>query len=177
MRKPERPGRRARGIAPRAWCAAVLACGLFVVGCNNQQTVDASSGAPQQVEPVYELVAASRPPIPDLPIPVGCKLDEAKSRSFAAAGARYVDHVYNCDDGKFAVARFYKRQMPIHRWALVTDMFVQGDIMMDFEKDVERCRVIVTDGNLFNPTIVKVQLWTSGRIQTPTGSAKPKPQK
>jgi len=156
--------------------ASILAAALLVVGCNNTQTVDRSSGAPRRVEASTLLIAQSRPPIPDLPIPVGFSLNEGKSRSFAAAGARYVDHVYDGSDNKFAVARFYKRQMPINRWTLVTDMFVQGDIMLDFEKELERCRIIIADGGMFNPTVIKVQLWTSGRIQPPPGTV-PAPAK
>lgn len=145
----------------------IAAAMLLAAGCNRTQTVDASSGAPQMVEPMAELIAQPRPPIPDMPVPIGFDLDEGKSRSFAAAGARYIDHLYKGRSDRFAVARFYKRQMPVNRWTLVTDMFVQGDIMLDFEKETERCRVIVTSGSLFHSTYVKVQLWTSGRIESP----------
>lgn len=143
---------------------------MAVAGCNNRsQTIDSSSGAARQVHPLYELVAQSQPPISDMPVPLTFKLDEGKSRNFAAAGARYVDHVYKGGADKFAVARFYKRQMPVARWTLVTDMFVQGDIMLDFEKQTERCRIIITDGTLFSASYIKAQLWTSGRIEQPTG--------
>jgi len=147
----------------------VLAWSMWLAGCNGQpNTVQSSSGALQEVAPAAELVAKARPPIADLPIPIGFDLDEGRSRNFAAAGARYVDHVYRGGADKFAVARFYKRHMPISRWARVTDMFVQGDIMLDFEKESERCRIIVTrGGGPFRSTTIKVQLWTTGRIQTP----------
>lgn len=151
----------------------VLAAAMLAAGCGNKtQTVDASGGAPRVVEPFPELWAQARPPIPDLPMPVGFDLDEGKSRSFAAAGARYVDHVYHGGADKFAVARFYKRQMPNNRWTLVTDMFVQGEIMLDFEKDTERCRVVVIKGGLFHASKIKIQLWTSGRIQPVTEAGK-----
>ncbi len=142
------------------------AAAAFAAGCNNTETVDASSGAPRQVESAYDLVAQSRPPIPDLPIPVDFKLDEAKSRTFETGGARYIDHIYKGKADKFAVARFYKRQMPINRWTLETDMFVQGDTMLDFQKDTERCRIIITTGSMIHPVKIKVQLWTSTRIET-----------
>ena len=143
---------------------AILA---FAVGCGGTQTIDASSGAPRKIEPMYDLVAKSRPVISDMPIPIGYSLDEGRSRTFETGVARYVDHVYKGGSDKFAVARFYKRQMPINRWALVTDMFVQGDVMLDFEKETERCRIIITDGNLFHKTNIKVHLWTTGRIEAP----------
>jgi len=155
------------------WILGLLAVtvSVFAGGCGKTQIVDRTSGAPRQVEPPAELLAQARPPIPDVPIPVGFKLDEGKSRNFEAAGARYVDHLYKGREDKFAVARFYKRQMPPRRWTWVTDMFVQGDIMLDFEKDTERCRVVVRKGSLFHSTYIQVQLWTSGRIEPPASAA------
>jgi hypothetical protein len=148
--------------------AAALVAAL--AGCNSSgERVNVSPGDAGSAGPVPELVAMSRPPIADLPVPIGFNLDEGKSRNFTAAGARYVDHVYHGSADKFAVGRFYKRQMPVNRWTLVTDMFVQGAIMLDFEKDTERCRITVTESGLFRPTTMKVAMWTSGRIQTPSG--------
>jgi len=149
------------------YLAAAAIC-LATAGCNDSGGGSrVSAGGTGPVGPIPELVAMSRPPIADLPIPIGFDLNESKSRNFTAAGARYADHVYKGSADKFAVGRFYKRQMPINRWTLVTDMFVQGDIMLDFEKDTERCRVTITDGS-FGSTVVKVAMWTSGRIRPPT---------
>ena len=154
-----------RRIAIAGILVAALTAGA---GCNSgSQTIDASSGAPRRVQPVIDMVARSQPPIPDLPVPIGFKLDEGKSRDYALAGARFVDHTYKGGGIKLAVKRFYERQMPINRWVLTTAMFVRGDVMLDFEKETERCRIIITDGSLFHSTYIKVQLWTSGRIRTP----------
>jgi hypothetical protein len=126
-------------------------------GCEKPQTVDSAGGGYREVSAPTGLVAKARPSIADVPEPIGFKLDERRSRYFAAAGARYVDHLYKGRGDKYAVGRFYKRQMPISRWTLVTDRFVQGGIVLDFEKETERCVV----------QIIKVQLWTSGRIEGP----------
>ncbi len=156
-------------MRPIAIAAASLAAALvFPAGCNNSSTVDASSGAPRQVQIIVPLVAQSRPPIGDIPVPIGFKLDENKSRDYALSGARFVDHVYKGNRDKLATKRFYERQMPINRWVLSTSMFVRGDITMDFEKETERCRVIITNGGMLSSTYIKVQLWTSGRVETPT---------
>ena len=153
----------------KQWTSLLFAAGLLACGCetSQQRQVDASSGDPVDVTPTMHLVARSRPPVQDLPVPLGFRLDEAHSRSFDAGDARYVHHMYHGDEDKFAVQRFYKRQMPINRWTLVTDMFVQGDIMLDFEKDLERCRIVITDGGLFDKSTIKAMCWTSGRIPTP----------
>jgi hypothetical protein len=149
--------------------AGCLAAASVVVwaGCNRTQTVEGTGGAYREVtSPSSEMIARGGAPISDVPVPLGFELDESRSRNFAAGGMRYVDHVFTGSGERFAVARFYKRQMPISRWVLVTDMFVQGENILDFEKDTERCRIIVGRGSLFHPTLIKVQLWTSGRIDT-----------
>ena len=156
----------------RTWITGmcVVAVLISAAGCGNPQIVDASSGAPKQILPMSDLVARSQPPIPDLPVPIGFKIDENKSRDYSFSGARFVDHVYKGDANKLRVKRFYERQMPINRWAITTSMFVRGDIMLDFEKETERCRVIISDSTflwIFHATYIKVQLWTSGRLETP----------
>ena len=153
--------------APRLAACLLMVLGLVVAGCNRSNTVESSGGGMREVSAPLELVAQARPPILHLPVPIGFDLDEGRSRNFAAAGARYVDHLYKGGSDRFAVARFYKRHMPISRWVLVTDMFVQGDVMLDFEKDTERCRIIASKGSLMHSTYIKVQLWTTGRIQSP----------
>lgn len=153
-----------------SWLLAATLSAL--AGCSESgSSSSAGLGGSTTMGPVPEVVAMGRPPIADMPVPIGFSLNEGKSRNFSAAGARYVDHVYKGSADKFAVGRFYKSQMPINRWALVTDMFVQGDIMLDFEKDTERCRVTITDGN-WGSTVVKVAMWTSGRIRPPTGTTR-----
>ncbi|MHC4717251.1 MAG: hypothetical protein ACYS5V_09795 [Planctomycetota bacterium] len=148
-----------------------LALAACLGGCTEQtSTFESADGRNRRLDLPPELFAQARPPIPDLPLPVGFSLDERRSRNFAAAGARYVDHFYKGRADKFAVGRFYKRNMPVCRWVLVTDMFVQGDIMLDFEKQTERCRVIVAKGDLFNTVHVKTQLWTTGRIHGPAAA-------
>ena len=133
-------------------------------GCNGTQNVS-DPAEKTRVAPIPELRAQARPPIPDLPVPIGYRLDEGKSRTFEAGGARYIDHVYRGGADKFTVARFFKKQMQISRWVLMTSMFVQGDIRLDFEKGAERCSITITDGDLFNKTHVNVQLWVSRPIQ------------
>jgi len=57
--------------------------------------------------------------------------------------------------------------MPINRWTLMKDMFVQGDIILEFEKESERCQLIIAKGGMFDKSEIKIQLWTSGRIMPP----------
>ena len=151
------------------WLVVAFAVG----GCGDRQTKTAAggSGAPQEIEPPADLVAQSRPPIPDLPVPVVFDLDQGRSRSFEAAGARWIHHVYHGRADKFLVKRFYERHMPISRWALVTDMFLTGVIQMDFEKETERCRITIAESGLFSSLDVTVAVWTSGPLRSSPSAA------
>ncbi len=140
----------------------------IVFGCDGTQNVNDPSER-NRAPLIIELRAQARPPIPDLPVPIGYRLDEGKSRTFEAGGARYIDHVYRGGADKFTVARFFKKQMQISRWTLMTSMFVQGDIRLDFQKGAERCSITITDGDLVNRTHVNVQLWVSRPIQSSGG--------
>ncbi len=83
--------------------------------------------------------------------------------------------MYKGKGDKFAVARFYKTQMPRNRWVLVTDMFIQGEVVLDFEKQTERCRVVLSGGGgLLDRVRLLIVLWTSGRIPIPAGTKKKK---
>lgn len=148
------------------WMASLsVMCVLLLLGCGNSAQTSASNSGRSKAPP--ELVGQARPPVADLPVPVGFKLDQQRSRGFTTGGARWVDHVYKGSGDKFAVARFYKRNMPINNWNLMTDMFVQGDIILTFEKEREASRVVISDGSLFNPTQVSLQLWTKGQMPAP----------
>ena len=81
-----------------------------------------------------ELVAQSRPLIPDLPIPLGFEMAQNKSWSRAREGTRWVIHYYEGRADKWAVGRFFKRQMPANGWTQDSDRMKQGDIMLDFSK-------------------------------------------
>jgi hypothetical protein len=140
---------------------------VLLTGCEQTQTVDASNGAPRQVNPQADLVAQSAAPIPDVPLPLGFKLDESVSRNYSLAGARLVDHVYKGSAGKFALKRFYERQMPVHGWTTVSTMFTQGQVRLYFMKDIERCAIVIADGGLFGGTRLQVDLHTEDRLPPP----------
>ncbi len=138
---------------------------LAAIGCdqhmrNFSAPVDGQSGSAPELRP------AARTPIPDFPVPVGFSLDESQSRSFAAGGSRSVFHVYKGRANKFDVARFYRKQMAVNRWVLVTDRFVLGEVKMDFEKETERCDVIINSGRSRSSVSIQVELFTSARIKS-----------
>ena len=150
----------------RKWIyIAIGAATLLILGCDRgSRTIDTSGGAPREVGSYPDLIAISKPYVPDVPVPLDFKQVEKQSIDFGAGSARYVHHVYKGKADKWDVRRFYEKQMPINRWSLVTYMNSGGEISLDYEKGNERCRVIVTDGDWLYRSRVIVRLWTSGPI-------------
>lgn len=111
-----------------------------------------------------------RPPISDVPVPQDFDLVESKSRNYAVAGARFVDHVYKGRGDKFELKRFYERYMPMNRWVLSTFIFAQGRMVLDFDKTGERCRVTITDSEFWGTAEISVLIWPN---RTAEASASP----
>jgi len=97
---------------------------------------DASAAVAQQ-----DLLAMSRPPIDDLPVPIGFRIVEAASRLEQTATSRTVEHTYVGRDARQAVERFYRRTMPRHGWAFDAATVADGRHDLTFRKPGERCDV------------------------------------
>lgn len=149
--------------------ASVLAC---LAGCNSKpETVDSSSGAPRQTDVQPDLTAQAQPVIRDVPIPEGFTWERDKARSYQAGNLRNVEHVYKGRADQTAVWRFYKQQMPINQWAVVTETFKEGVGTLDFDKGTERCRITIYKGDfldLIYPTRIRVEVTAAARIESPT---------
>ena len=111
--------------------------------------------------PGVELAAVGKPPVADLPVPMGFELDEANSRSNDSGVARFVDHLYRGSASKFAVSRFYKKAMVARKWRFISETFSLGDQNLRFERPGEKCSVFISSGSWLHPTKLKLQLWTS----------------
>ena len=136
-------------------------------GCDNGSSFD-SNPRVRQPETALVLMAEPRPPISDLPVPIYFKLDEGKSRDYAAGNARYVDHTYRGSADKNAVAEFYRLEMRRFHWERVSDRSSGGVRTIDFDKGSERCVIVITSRfDLFKPTQIHVQMWTTGRLPAP----------
>ena len=155
------------------WMATGL---LLVVGCADTGTTDSrgngrnSGGGSSGNRDKNTLFARARPPIPDLPVPYGFDLNESRSRHWTVGQLRLVDHVYSGSADKFAVAEFYRTQMPINRWERVREHFAQGKIMLDFDKGDERCHVVIQEKGWGDGIEIQIMLSSSGKISTPAGS-------
>jgi hypothetical protein len=128
----------------------VVTCGI-TAGCN-------------QGKPGHEvrLIASSRPYEADLPIPTGFKLvDEASEDRSTGVARLYLRHLYRGKADKHAVRNFYRNQMPLSRWVMVSDGNVQGQITMRFEKGTESCTIEVREGPGRVGTSTEVQVLIS----------------
>jgi hypothetical protein len=141
------------------------ACG----GCENGRQSSVESGADNEGDaasrqsPYRTLVARPDAPIPDLPVPIGFDFEEDESTNVTPGTIRFLDHVYTGREDKFAVARFYLREMPRHDWTLEHDLFIRGDRSMDFTRPGEACRVRITGGGGLSRTRVRILLWPTSR--------------
>ncbi len=118
---------------------------------------------------VATLAAQPMPPIADVPLPEGFKLDAGKSWSWVGASQRAVHHLYEGKVDKFATIGFFKQQMPAAKWNMTRDDFTRGTAYMEFEKNGERCIVQISKGTWFlEPTEVLVMLEPAGGARTPT---------
>lgn len=109
-----------------------------------------TGGAPTEVDvPDRPLRAGlfpqTRPPIADLPVPVGFKMVEATSRHDVTGGIRTVDHTYKGRDDKTQVERFYHHQMPMLGWTVQDSDMVAGTHTLWFAKGSERCAVRISE--------------------------------
>ena len=161
-----------RMLRTAAWIAACLA--LQLSGCNGKTSSGQAPGQqPSQAMPLLELPRRANPPVADVPIPIDFEEDMARNRLLHTGMGRFVDHLYKGRAERYAVVRFFKREMPVSRWTEVTYMQTRGEHALEFEKGTERCRIRIYKGSWFHPTYIEVRVWTVGRIEPPgAGPAK-----
>jgi len=84
-----------------------------------------------------------------------------------------VDHSYLGASSRYAVSRFYRRQMPVNRWELVSDRFRQGTVYLDFRRDTETCRIVIGDGTWLKGTRIQATILPSGQSPAEARHAQP----
>jgi len=144
---------------------SVLFAAMVTVGCQNTsgtRRIDTGGSAREQLVPT-ELVGQARTPISDIPVPLRFELDQERSRSWATGGIRVVDHRYSGGDDKWAVGRFYKRQMANHGWTPVSEQMILGRIALRYVKGNQRCTVEVDGGGWSSGTSVNVLIFPENR--------------
>ncbi len=91
------------------------------------------------------LTPSAHPYEPDIPVPVGFRLADRAIEDWSSGQVRYVRHRYLGRADKYAVRKFYREQMPLVRWTVISDGNVHGLITMRFQRGAESCTVTIED--------------------------------
>ena len=94
--------------------------------------------------------------IPDLPVPAEMAIKTTASYSYEGAGSRDVDYTYTGAVDIRRVHRFYRDQMPLNRWQMLSDDYARGVYWLTFHKNREICTVIIRKSLIF---------WTEVRLR------------
>ena len=153
-----------------------MAAGIALAGCSDFRASGGSSDAPAKAAdgsaarpPAPSrttLIPQSRPPVADLPVPIGFAIVESMSRSFESSGARYVDHTYQGRADKFDVERFARENLVHKGWRLRSSQMVRGDFELKLEKASELLDVTIRGEErpiLGHSTTLRYNLQTAGR--------------
>lgn len=82
----------------------------------------------------------------DVPMPEVMRFVPQASEDYRDGRRRvYVRHRYIGDAHKDSVRAFFRRHMPLTRWALVSDANHQGYYILRFEKESESCEITIKD--------------------------------
>jgi hypothetical protein len=129
------------------------------------------------VEEPKKLVPQEQLAKSDIPVPSGFEMDEASSEDRSAVGGgRYVRHVYLGKADNQLVRAFFREQMPVERWNLMSDEMRQGQYVMQFEKGSEVCEVTISvvGKGWLSKTKLRIEVSPRGRIKS-SKSAEEKP--
>ncbi len=129
-----------------------------------------SSG--QRTAQTVRLIASGKPYEQDLPLPAGFAIVERAMEDHSTGQTRtYLRHLYAGGADKFAVRNFYREQMPLVRWAKVSDSAIKGEFSMRFAKGNEVCEINIRDNpkklELGKKTLVQVMVAQEQRGTTP----------
>jgi len=87
------------------------------------------------------LPVQSRTFVTDVPIPKGFKLEDNRSTDMTSGRNRSVWHEYKGRANVVSLRNFFRDQMPLSRWSLLSDQNAKGEYTLIFEKDGETCMV------------------------------------
>lgn len=147
----------------RQLAAVLMVSAAAIAGCEGDgpslavPLVGNDNAASAKVRSEVGLIPQARPPIQDLPVPVGFKLVESVSRDYESDNLRFVDHTYRGDAELVQVKRFVSGQMPRKGWTLETSQFVRGVQTLRFRKGEELAVAeIEMDRNIFGQTTARL---------------------
>ena len=143
MKKSEKQGHLIR------FSAFGLALSLLAVGLMGGCSGDKKGG-------MKRLKARESPFLDDVPVPQGFKLVDKMTEDYESGGQRMARHEYRGYTDRYRIREFYKEQMPLMGWNLVSDQNVKGIITLRFENKFEFCSVTIIPSGWFDRSTIRV---------------------
>lgn len=140
-------------------CAMLLALAVVglggTVGCG-----DKSENGVARINP------RSTPFLTGVPVPEGFSLVDRSTEDYESGGRRWARHAYRGSAEQLAVRNFYREQMPLLGWTLVSDQNVKGVMSIRFENPDEACTIQIERENFLfmNRCTVQVILMPLSRV-------------
>jgi hypothetical protein len=133
--------------------------------------LSANTGCPPKDEDPIRLRPEPRAYVRDVPVPEGFVLVDHLSEDQSTGTRRlYLRHRYEGRAEKFAIRSFYREQMPLAGWSLVSDGNVKGLYTLRFDKGEESCTIRISgpDRNMLGSVEIQVLI-----LQEQRGSKAP----
>ena len=129
----------------------IMICGFLVSlsSCTLFSRKDESTVGPQVLEPQLSGKFS------DIPVPTGFKFLYKHSYSFQSGNIRMAVFRYSGRKDADQVSNFYKQQMPLYNWNLISSV-EYGTRLLNFEREDESC-IISIQPKTFN-TLVAISL-------------------
>ncbi|MHC4441484.1 MAG: hypothetical protein ACYTF1_13770 [Planctomycetota bacterium] len=143
MKTAQKQGRLAQ-VSAYGLILSLITAGL-IGGCNGSQ-----KGGMKRLKP------RQTPFLNDVPVPQGFKLIDKMTEDYESGGQRMARHEYRGYADQYRVREFYKEQMPIMGWNLVSDQNVKGIITLRFENKFEFCSVTLSPTGWFDRSTIRV---------------------
>lgn len=95
----------------------------------------------------------------DIPVPAGFKIiDHASEDRSTGVNRLYLRHRYQGKSDVHSLRRFYRAQMPMAQWTLVSDGNIKGIVLMRYEKANESCTIQINGKESVVTPVSEVQV-------------------
>jgi len=168
----ENPDRRA--VARRRWpSGGPILIALAMAGIAG---LGAAAGCGDKPEGgLARLNARGEPFLSGVPVPEGFSLVDRNTEDYESGGRRWARHCYRGRADQFAVRNFYREQMPLLGWNLISDQNVKGVMTIRFENPDEACTIQIERDGMFNRCTVQAILMPLSRVTAEPPPRQPVP--
>lgn len=123
---------------------------------------------PPSTVPRGPLRASDSPSHEAIPVPAGYRLIDRGSEHWSSGSIRFIRHRYEVPADPARIHRFYAAQMPLVRWAPVSDRMADGRYTMRFQRTREECTILFGPKMRNGRTLVEAIVTPKAETRTPT---------